>query len=110
MKTGVHILNFSRGELVHEKDIADALEEGKVGKYITDFPNKIVLKMKNAICIPHLGGSTRESEENCAIMAARQVEEFLETGNIKNSVNFPNAYLPYSGKPRVTAYHRNIRI
>ena len=92
MKHGVHILNFSRGELVNEKDMEAALESGKVGKYITDFPNENVLKMKNIIPIPHLGASTQESEENCAIMAARQVKEFLETGNIKNSVNFPNAY------------------
>jgi D-3-phosphoglycerate dehydrogenase / 2-oxoglutarate reductase len=66
------------------------------------------LKMKNAVPIPHLGASTNEAEENCAIMAARQVKEFLETGNIKNSVNFPNAHLPYTGKRRVTAYHKNV--
>jgi D-3-phosphoglycerate dehydrogenase / 2-oxoglutarate reductase len=108
MKPGVHILNFSRGELVNEKDMAVALESGIVGKYITDFPNENVLKMKNAVPVPHLGASTTESEENCAIMAARQVKEFLETGNIKNSVNLPNAYLPYKGKCRVTAYHENI--
>ncbi len=108
MKPGVHILNFSRGELVNEPDMAAALESGKVGKYLTDFPNANVLKMKNAICTPHLGASTVESEENCAIMAARQVKEFLETGNIKNSVNFPNASLPYTGKRRVTAFHHNV--
>ncbi|MBS4189919.1 phosphoglycerate dehydrogenase [Bacillus sp. FJAT-49705] len=108
MKPGVHILNFSRGELVNEKDMAAALESGKVGKYITDFPNENVLKMKNVVPIPHLGASTIESEENCAIMAARQVKEFLETGNIKNSVNFPNASIPYTGKRRVTAFHQNV--
>lgn len=108
MKPGVHILNFSRGELVNEPDMAAALESGKVGKYLTDFPNANVLKMKNTICTPHLGASTVESEENCAIMAARQVKEFLETGNIKNSVNFPNASLPYTGKRRVTAFHHNV--
>jgi D-3-phosphoglycerate dehydrogenase len=85
-----------------------ALESGKVGKYITDFPNETVLKMKNVIPVPHLGASTEESEENCAIMAARQVKEFLETGNIKNSVNFPNASLPYVGKRRVAAFHKNV--
>src|SRR4051812_19496645 len=84
MKPGVHILNFSRGELVNEVDMAVALEEGVVGRYITDFPNETVLKMKNTISIPHLGASTAESEENCAIMASRQVKDFLETGNIKN--------------------------
>jgi D-3-phosphoglycerate dehydrogenase / 2-oxoglutarate reductase len=108
MKSGVHILNFSRGELVNETDMADALEGGKVGKYITDFPNENVLKMKNAIPIPHLGASTQESEENCAIMAARQVKNFLETGNIKNSVNFPNASIPYTGKKRVAVFHKNV--
>jgi D-3-phosphoglycerate dehydrogenase / 2-oxoglutarate reductase len=108
MKPGVHILNFSRGELVNETDMAAALESGQVGKYITDFPNENVLKMKNAIPIPHLGASTQESEENCAIMAARQVKEFLETGNIKNSVNFPNASLPYTGKRRVAVFHKNV--
>ncbi|MEH7377683.1 phosphoglycerate dehydrogenase [Neobacillus drentensis] len=108
MKSGVHILNFSRGELVNETDMAAALEGGKVGKYITDFPNENVLKMKNAIPIPHLGASTQESEENCAIMAARQVKNFLETGNIKNSVNFPNASIPYTGKKRVAVFHKNV--
>ncbi|MCM3585839.1 phosphoglycerate dehydrogenase [Mesobacillus maritimus] len=108
MKPGVHILNFSRGELVNEEDMAVALESGRVGKYITDFPNERVLKMKNAVPIPHLGASTRESEENCALMAARQVKEFLETGNIRNSVNFPNTSLPYTGKRRVAAFHKNV--
>src|SRR3954453_24067895 len=108
MKQDVHILNFSRGELVNETDMEAALESGKVGKYITDFPNENVLKMKNAVPVPHLGASTQESEENCAIMAARQVKDFLETGNIKNSVNFPNASLPYTGRCRVTAFHQNV--
>lgn len=108
MKDGVHILNFSRGELVNEDDMAEALESGKVGKYITDFPNERVLKMKNAVAIPHLGASTKESEENCAIMAARQVKDYLETGNIVNSVNFPNASIPYTGRKRVTVFHKNV--
>jgi D-3-phosphoglycerate dehydrogenase len=108
MKDGIHILNFSRGELVNEQDMAVALESGKVGKYVTDFPNENVLKMKNAVPIPHLGASTEESEENCAIMAARELKDFLETGNIKNSVNFPNAFLEYTGKTRVAAFHKNV--
>jgi D-3-phosphoglycerate dehydrogenase len=108
MKPGVHILNFSRGELVNETDMEAAIESGIVGQYITDFPNENVLKMKNVVSIPHLGASTQESEENCAIMASRQVKEFLETGNIKNSVNFPNASLPYTGKRRVAAFHKNV--
>ncbi|WP_428909573.1 phosphoglycerate dehydrogenase [Niallia sp. Krafla_26] len=108
MKDDVYILNFSRGELVNEDDIKVALEEGKVGKYITDFPNENVLGMKNVVAIPHLGASTKESEENCAIMATRQVKEYLETGNIQNSVNFPNAHLPYVGKRRVAVFHKNV--
>jgi D-3-phosphoglycerate dehydrogenase / 2-oxoglutarate reductase len=108
MKPDVYILNFSRGELVNEADMETALENGKVGKYITDFPNEKVLKMKNVVPIPHLGASTQESEENCAIMAARQVKDFLETGNIKNSVNFPNASLPYTGNRRLTVFHKNV--
>ncbi|MBV7504482.1 phosphoglycerate dehydrogenase [Bacillus sp. sid0103] len=108
MKPGVHIFNFSRGELVNETDMAAALESGQVGTYVTDFPNENVLKMKNAVPIPHLGASTQESEENCAIMASRQVKDYLETGNIKNSVNFPNASLPYTGKRRVAAFHKNV--
>lgn len=108
MKKGVHILNFSRGELANETDMAVALESGQVGKYITDFPNETVLKMKNVVPIPHLGASTQEAEENCAVMAARQVKEFLETGNIVNSVNFPNASLPYTGRRRLAVFHRNV--
>ncbi|RBW69179.1 phosphoglycerate dehydrogenase [Bacillus taeanensis] len=108
MKDDVYILNFSRGELVNENDMETSLETGKVGKYITDFPNEKVLKMKNTVPIPHLGASTKESEENCAIMAARQVKDFLETGNIKNSVNFPNASLPYTGNRRMTVFHKNV--
>lgn len=108
MKPGVYILNFSRGELVNETDMEAALESGKIGKYITDFPNENVLKMKNTVPIPHLGASTQESEENCAIMAARQVKDFLETGNIKNSVNFPSVSLPYTGKQRVAVFHQNV--
>jgi D-3-phosphoglycerate dehydrogenase / 2-oxoglutarate reductase len=108
MKDGVNIFNFSRGELVNEDDMGEALESGKVGKYVTDFPNAKVIKMKNVVPIPHLGASTEESEENCAIMAARQLKDFLETGNIKNSVNFPNAFLDYAGKTRVAAFHKNV--
>lgn len=108
MKSGVHIFNFSRDGLIHEQDMAEALDSGHVGKYITDFPNENVLNMKNTVPIPHLGASTKESEENCAIMATRQVKEFLETGNIKNAVNFPDASIPYTGNRRVTVFHYNV--
>jgi D-3-phosphoglycerate dehydrogenase len=108
MKPGVRLLNFSRSELVNEENMKVALEQNQVGTYITDFPNENVLKMKNTIVIPHLGASTVESEENCAVMAAKQLKDYLETGNIKNSVNFPNVYLPYTGKKRVAIFHENI--
>ncbi|MCP8970731.1 phosphoglycerate dehydrogenase [Ectobacillus ponti] len=108
MKRGVRILNFSRGELVNETDLRAALEEGIVGAYVTDFPNENVLGMKNVIPIPHLGASSQESEENCAKMAARQLREYLETGNIRNSVNYPNVEIPYIGKKRLTIAHKNV--
>ncbi|MGF9966090.1 phosphoglycerate dehydrogenase [Bacillus rhizoplanae] len=108
MKKGVRILNFSRGELVDETALEQALEAGIVKHYITDFPNERVLQMKNVIATPHLGASTNESEENCAVMASRQLRNFLETGNIRNSVNYPNVELPYIGKKRITVAHQNI--
>ncbi|MCP3761278.1 phosphoglycerate dehydrogenase [Domibacillus sp. A3M-37] len=108
MKNGSVILNFSRGELVNEEDMRAALENGRIGKYVTDFPNENVIGMKNVIPIPHLGASTTESEENCAIMAARQMKDYLETGNIKNSVNFGNVEIPFTGKRRVTVAHKNV--
>jgi D-3-phosphoglycerate dehydrogenase len=108
MKDGVHILNFSRGGLVDEDDLEEALNSGRVGKYITDFPNDRILQMEHAVALPHLGASTKESEENCARMATRQLKEFLETGNIRNSVNFPNAILPHNGKRRITVFHHNV--
>ncbi|MGG0240101.1 3-phosphoglycerate dehydrogenase family protein [Bacillus rhizoplanae] len=108
MKQGVRILNFSRGELVDETALEQALDAGIVKHYITDFPNERVLQMKNVIATPHLGASTNESEENCAVMASRQLRDFLETGNIRNSVNYPNVELPYIGKKRITIAHQNI--
>jgi D-3-phosphoglycerate dehydrogenase len=108
MKPGIKILNFSRGELINEADLQVALEERLVDKYITDFPNENVLKMKNVVAIPHLGASTLESEENCAVMAATQLKQYLETGNIHNSVNFPNVYMPFTGRNRLTVVHQNI--
>lgn len=108
MKDGVKILNFSRGGLVNDADLAEALESGKVGKYVTDFPDEDVLKMKNAICIPHLGASTEESETNCAIMAVDQLREYFENGNIINSVNFPQVDLERSGGMRVVVANRNV--
>ncbi|PFE03278.1 3-phosphoglycerate dehydrogenase [Bacillus cereus] len=108
MKKGVRLFNFSRGELVDEVTLAKALEEGIINHYVTDFPNENVIKMKNVTATPHLGASTYESEENCAIMAARQLRDYLETGNIHNSVNYPNVELPYVGKKRITIMHQNV--
>lgn len=108
MKKGVRLFNFSRGELVDEAALETGIEEGIMSHYVTDFPNENVLKMKNVTVMPHIGASTRESEENCAVMAARQLRDYLETGNIRNSVNYPNVELPYIGKKRITIMHQNI--
>ncbi|NMH68935.1 phosphoglycerate dehydrogenase [Bacillus sp. RO3] len=108
MKKAMTILNFSRGELVQEDALETALSAGIVRKYVTDFPNKKVLTMRNVVPVPHLGASTVESEENCAIMATKQLKTYLETGNIKHAVNLPDVELPYSGKMRVTVMHQNI--
>ncbi|MEN1936457.1 phosphoglycerate dehydrogenase [Paenibacillus sp. 102] len=108
MKKGVRLFNFSRGELVDEGALAKALEEGIMNHYVTDFPNENVIKLKNVTATPHLGASTYESEENCAVMAARQLRDYLETGNIRNSVNYPNVELPYVGKKRITIMHQNV--
>lgn len=108
MKDGVRIINMARGGLVNETDLATALDEGKVAKYVTDFPDANTLTLKNTVCIPHLGASTPESEDNCAIMAVNQMREYLENGNIINSVNFPAVDMPRSGKARLCIFHKNI--
>lgn len=108
MKNGVRILNFARGGLVNNTDLNAALESGKVSCYVTDFPDEEVLKMKNVIAIPHLGASTAESETNCAIMAADQVRDYLEKGNIINSVNFPEAEMERNGGPRIIIANKNV--
>ncbi len=108
MKDGVRLLNFSRGELVNEDALEEALESGKVACYVTDFPNERVLKMKNVIAIPHLGASTPEAEDNCAMMAVRQVSDYLLNGNITNSVNFPVLSAERTTQTRVCIIHKNI--
>jgi len=109
MKDGVTILNFARDLLVNDDDIAAALTSGKVAKYVTDFPNAKSAQMKNCIAIPHLGASTEESEDNCAIMAVKELRDFMENGNIRNSVNFPNCDAgACTTKGRITILHRNI--
>ncbi len=108
MKDGVRIVNLARGELVDDAAMMAALERGKVARYVTDFPNNTITLAPNVVPIPHLGASTPESEDNCAIMAAQQLRDFLENGNIKNSVNFPNVEMERSGVQRLCIIHRNI--
>ncbi len=108
MKDNVRILNFARGELVDTADIIKALSEGKVASYVTDFGNDALLDANGAIVIPHLGASTPESEDNCAVMAVNEISDFLENGNITNSVNFPSVSVPRTAKSRVTIIHKNI--
>lgn len=108
MKDGVRVLNFSRGELVNNDDMKKAIANGKVACYVCDFPNAEIINQPNIIAIPHLGASTKESEDNCAIMASQEMADFLENGNILNSVNFPNCSLPMGTADRVTIMHKNV--
>ena len=108
MKDGVRIINLARADLVNSEDMAAALESGKVAAYVTDFPTPDTVNMKNTVSIPHLGASTSESEDNCAVMAAQQLCEFLETGNIKNSVNYPAVSIPHTGASRICICHKNV--
>ncbi len=106
MKKGVRIINTSRAELVSDADMKQAIKDGIVACYVTDFPNQEMLNVENIIPIPHLGASTPESEDNCAVMAARQMKDFLENGNIINAVNFPALSLARSSKNRITVAHK----
>ena len=108
MKDGVRILNYSRADLVNAADVVAAVESGKVATYVTDFPTDDVLGVENIIAIPHLGASTPESEDNCARMAADQVKDYLENGNIVNSVNMPAVSMARSGDARVCVIHKNV--
>ena len=109
MKDGVVILNFARDLLVDDDEMEKALESGKVARYVTDFPNTKSAKMEKAIVIPHLGASTQESEDNCAVMAANELVDYLENGNIKNSVNFPSCDMGVCQvEGRVAILHKNI--
>ncbi len=107
-KDGVRILNFARGGLVNNDDIKAALESGKVAAYVTDFPSDDILGVDGVIAIPHLGASTPESEDNCAGMAAKELIDYIENGNIVNSVNLPEITMPRSGENRVCVIHKNI--
>ena len=108
MKGQVRILNLARGGLVNDDDLIAALESGRVAKYVTDFPDDKITTVKNVIALPHLGASTPESEENCAIMAARQLRDYLVNGNIVNSVNLPNVSQEWSGISRLCLIHKNM--
>ena len=109
MKDAVRIVNFARGDLVNTADIIAALGEGKVASYVTDFANDELLGVENVIAIPHLGASTPESEDNCASMAADELKDYLENGNINNSVNFPNCSMGRdAGCSRICILHKNI--
>ncbi len=108
MKDGVRIINLSRADLVCAADMKEALASGKVAAYVTDFPTEETVGCKGIVNIPHLGASTYESEDNCAVMAAQQLDEFLTNGNIKNSVNYPAVSLPHTGAARICLMHRNI--
>ena len=108
MKRGARVINLARGALVREEDLKAALKEGIVSRYVTDFPSQALLSCPGAICIPHLGASTPEAEDNCAVMAARQLMDFLETGAIKTSVNFPQCRLEGRAPCRLLVANRNI--
>lgn len=109
MKDGVIILNFARDLLVNDDDLAEALKSGKVARYVTDFPNDKTANMEGVIAIPHLGASTEESEDNCAMMAVKQLMDYIDNGNIVNSVNYPNCDAgEFVSEGRITICHRNI--
>ena len=108
MKDGVKILNLSRAELVCAEDMKAALAGGKVGKYVTDFPTNDTVGVEGIVVIPHLGASTFESEDHCAVMAAKQLHEYLACGNITNSVNFPSVSLPHTSFARACVLHKNV--
>ena len=108
MKDQVRILNLARGELVNDGDMISALESGQVARYVTDFPNQRIAGVRNVIALPHLGASTPESEENCAIMAVRQLQDYLLNGNIRNAVNLPDVALEWSGLSRLCMIHKNV--
>ncbi len=107
-KDGVRILNFARGDLVNSTDLLAALDAGKVAAYVTDFPSDDVIGADGVIAIPHLGASTPESEDNCAMMAAHELIDYIENGNIVNSVNMPNISMPRAGAERICVIHKNV--
>lgn len=109
MKQGARVLNFARGELVDNSAMLTALKTGRLGAYVTDFPSEELIGQPGVVCIPHLGASTPESEDNCAVMAADQMKDYLLNGNIVNSVNLPNLSMPRQGGSRVCVIHKNTK-
>ena len=109
MKDGVRVLNFSRAGLVDSDAMLAALAAGKVATYVVDFPTAEMLDVENVVAIPHLGASTPESEDNCAVMAADQLKDYLENGNIVNSVNYPEMKAPRCGTARICVFHKNVK-
>ena len=107
MKKGVILINLARDVLVNETDVLAGINSGKIAKYVTDFPNPVIAGHDNCIVIPHLGASTEESEDNCAVMAVLELQNYLENGNINNSVNYPNCDLGVCVKPRIAIFHKN---
>ncbi|MCI1964994.1 MAG: phosphoglycerate dehydrogenase [Oscillospiraceae bacterium] len=108
MKDGVHLLNYARGGLFNRADVLSAVKSGKVATYATDFPDDSLLDIPNVLVTPHLGASTPESEDNCARMAANELIDYLENGNISNSVNMPNVSMPRSEYTRICLFHKNV--
>ena len=108
MKRGVRFINLARGEIVNDDAMLAALDTGKVSVYVTDFPNNKLLQAPHVLGMPHMGASTPESEQNCAIMAVDQLRDYLDNGNIRNAVNLPNVYLERSGVMRMCIIHRNV--
>ncbi len=108
MKDGVVIVNCARGELVNNADMIDAVNSGKVARYVCDFPADEIIGINNIICIPHLGASTEEAEDNCAVMAAKQLIDYIENGNIVNSVNYPACSMPRTTPYRLVILHKNV--
>ena len=108
MKNGVKIINLSRADLVNAAELKAALADGKVSAYVTDFPTEEVINTPGVVAIPHLGASTEESEDNCAVMAARELDDYLKNGNIKNSVNYPNVEMPRTTVARICVLHQNV--
>ena len=109
MKDGVILINCARGEIVDNNDIVKATESGKVAKYVVDFPSDELIGAKNVICVPHLGASTEEAEDNCAVMAAKQLIDYIENGNVVNSVNYPTCSMPRTTEHRLVILHKNTK-